>query len=143
MWEGGGLYFFCKTNKNLDNVFLSLLNLNFDRYICSNILHCMIARKFSKKNHLLGKPEKKVLFLVARPCTKAFSPPPPIGFFPYIKKSSFCISGTPVLLSLPLNGPATKKKHFFCGLPYQCRLETTGFSRIPGDNRYSCSMVPV
>ena len=66
----------------------------------------------------LGKPQKKVIFLVARPI-RPLVPPAPLGlvamepFFPYIKKSFFFLSGTPVKPPSPLSGPAPKKITFF------------------------------
>ena len=68
----------------------------------------------------LGKPQKK--YYLSGPATMAFSPPPPrLGghrnFFPYIKKSSFFLSGTTVYPTPPLSGPATKKITFLCGFP--------------------------
>ena len=46
---------------------------------------------------LIGKPQKKVIFLIARPL-RPLAPTPLSGhrnFFPYIKKKFFFLSGTP------------------------------------------------
>ena len=57
--------------------------------------------KLGRQWKLIRKAAKKNLFLVARPL-RTLSPSPPLrlgghmNFFPYIKKKSFFLSGTPV-----------------------------------------------
>ena len=54
----------------------------------------------------------KKRYFLSNPATKAFSPPPWLSghrnFFPYIKKKFFFLSGTPLLVALPL-----RKELFF------------------------------
>ena len=76
---------------------------------------CIFAQK--KQPIAKGSLKKKVIFLVARPLRPLAPPPLRLcghrNIFPYIKKSYFFLSGTPVqLLPHPLSGPATEKGTF-------------------------------
>ena len=70
---------------------------------------------------ILGKPQKKVLLLMAGPLIRP-NPPPPLklnGRWNVGKKSYFFLNGPALYPSPPtLNGPAIKRRTFFCGFPY-------------------------